>query len=227
MSTDRITCEIARSAPTQRRPCPPVSRRNDVTALVHGAAAGEERAWALLVGRFDATIHAVARCHRLSVADQDDVAQTTWLKLVVHVKQIKHRAALGGWLTTTAQRECLRVLEAAQRELPVNEPIVADRPDGTSVEDEAAAGERRDALHRALEGAPAHERMLVRLLLDAPALSYDDVSAALGIPKGTIGPTRGRCIARLRNDRHLAGVVGSHATARATGRRPTPGHDLS
>jgi RNA polymerase sigma factor (sigma-70 family) len=196
-----------------------------MSGLVEGAAAGEERAWALLVGRFDATIHGVARRYRLSRVDQDDVAQRTWLALVVHIGNIRESEALGGWLTTTAQRECLRLIESRRREIPVEEPIVADQADGGSVEDEVAVGERRDALRGALDRAPAHERRLVRLLLDEPALSYEEVSAVLGIAKGSIGPTRGRCLERLRGDRRLAGVVGSSVPPRPARRRPASGHE--
>ena len=227
MSIDRTTCEMSHSQPTLRRTPRPLPCRDDVTALVHKAALGEERAWALLVGRFDATIRAVARRHRLSAADRDEVAQRTWLQLVRHISRVKDGAALGGWLTTTARRECLRVLEAARRDVPVDEPNVGEEADGTSMEDHILATERREALHRALDAAPAHERRLMRLLLEAPALSYDQVSAALGIPTGSIGPTRQRCIARLRGDSRLASVVGLHATARGTEQRPAPGHDLA
>ena len=73
-------------------------------------------------------------------------------------------------------------------------------------------------MRRALDTVPEHERRLMRLLMREPAPSYDEVSAELGIPKGSIGPTRGRCVARLRGDQHLASVV--HG-------RPRPGHDLA
>ena len=81
-----------------------------------------------------------------------------------------------------------------------------------------SARERREAIRQAILRLPAHERRLVALLLREPDLTYQEVSAMLSIPKGSIGPTRGRCIARLRGDRHLLNVI--------TG-RPQPGHDLA
>jgi RNA polymerase sigma factor (sigma-70 family) len=184
------------------------SAAGDISGLVTGAAAGDQRAWALLVGRFDRPIRCVARRYRLSPTDCDDVAQRTWLALVLHIGQIHDSAALGGWLITTAQRECLKTLDRGRREIPLDPVAAADRPDHVGVEDRALAAERRWALRRAISRAPAHERRLVQLLLENPAMSYDEVSSVLGIPKGSIGPTRGRCIARLAGDRQLAGVVG-------------------
>jgi RNA polymerase sigma factor (sigma-70 family) len=213
VSGSRTTCAVARSERTIS-----LARQNDVNALVHRAAAGEQRAWTLLVGRFDATVRGLARRYGLSDADRDEVAQRTWLALYRHIDRLKEHPAVAGWLITTAKNECLRVIAARKREVPVEEPIGGREPDEASVEDELFAAERREALRRAVESAPEHERRLVEMLLHEPPLSYDEISAALRIPKGSIGPTRGRFVARLRGDRHLASVV--HG-------RPVPGHDLA
>jgi RNA polymerase sigma factor (sigma-70 family) len=187
----------------------PRHRGDDLHALLSGAARGESRAWEALVARYGATIRAVARRHRLTAADQDEVAQRTWLRLVQHVASVKEPAALGGWLATTARRESLRVLAASRREVPVDEPPNADEADPSSIEDAASAAERRDALHRALAALPARQGTLMRFLLTEPAVSYDEVSIALGMPRGSIGPTYGRCVARLRRDPHLARALGA------------------
>jgi DNA-directed RNA polymerase specialized sigma24 family protein len=110
------------------------------------------------------------------------------------------------------------VIASRRREMPVEEPIEGRAPDAGGVDDELLEAERREALRRAVDGVPEHERRLMHLLLQEPPLTYDEISAALGIPKGSIGPTRGRCLARLRGDRHLVSVV--HG-------RPRPGHDLA
>ena len=201
-----ITCELAR---TERIPAH-VSLSagpNDIGALVHRAASGEERAWTLLVGRFDATIRSIARRHGLCASDRDDVAQRTWLALYRHLERLRSHPAVAGWLITTARNECLRVLWARKRELPVEEPLGGREPAEAPIDDRILAAERREALHLALETVPEHERRLMRLLLQEPQLSYDEISAALGVPKGSIGPTRGRCLARLRANHHLVSVV--------------------
>jgi RNA polymerase sigma factor (sigma-70 family) len=201
-----ITCELVR---TERVPAQLSLRggHNDIGPLVDRAARGEERAWTLLIGRFDAMIRSVARRYGLSAYDRDEVAQRTWLALYRHIERLRSHPALAGWLTTTARNECLRVLAAGKREFPVEEPVGGREADDAPVDDQLLAAERREALDRALETVPEHERRLMRLLLQEPQLSYDEISAALGVPKGSIGPTRGRCLARLRDNDHLVSAI--------------------
>jgi RNA polymerase sigma factor (sigma-70 family) len=180
---------------------------HDVASLVAAAASGEQRAWSLLVLRFGGMIRSIARRHRLGDADQDEVAQRTWLRLLEHIGSIREPAALGGWLATTTRHECLRVLRSSCREIPVNEPVALDEPDLNTVEDAAVAAERRAALHRALDALPDRQQSLMRMLLAEPALSFDELSVALGIPRGSLGPTHGRCLKLLRQNSALARVV--------------------
>jgi RNA polymerase sigma factor (sigma-70 family) len=194
-----------------------VRHRDDVNALAHRAAGGDERAWRLLVGRLEATIDAVARRFGLSPADREDVAQRTWLAFVRHIDRLADHPALAGWLATTARNESLNALRASRREVPVDEPEIGGSADVATVDDELLAAEQRDALHRALDRVPEHERRLMRLLLSESEPSYAEISAALNVPKGSIGPTRARCLVRLRGDAQLVSVVYG---------RPQPGHDL-
>jgi RNA polymerase sigma factor (sigma-70 family) len=210
----RNTCDVARRERVPARPPCPASR-DEVGRLVYRAAGGDERAWTLLLGRFDASIRSQARRFGLSPADRDDVAQRTWLIVYRHIGRLESHPAVGGWILTTARNECLRVLEGRRRELPLEDPTGGCEREDRPIDDELLADERRRALRRALDGVPEHERCLMRLMLQE--LSYDEISAALGIPKGSIGPTRGRCLARLRGDRHLESVIRG---------RPLPGHDL-
>ena len=117
----RVTCASAREQRERSGSRRPHHRGDDLAALVSAAVRGEtrQRAWRLLVGRFSATIRAVARRHRLSAADQEEVAQRTWVRLVEHIESVREPAALGGWLATTARHECLRVLGASRREIPL------------------------------------------------------------------------------------------------------------
>lgn len=214
MAVARTSCSTARA---QRRPLGRL-RGSDANALVQAAAAGDQRAWGLLVARFDVTIRAQARRHGLAPHDRDEVAQRTWLALHRHVDKLGTHPAIGGWLILTARRESLRVLAASKRELPAEDPVAGRESTDPPIDDALLASERREAIRQAILRLPAHERRLVALLLREPDLTYQEVSAMLSIPKGSIGPTRGRCIARLRGDRHLVNVI--------TG-RPQPGHDLS
>jgi RNA polymerase sigma factor (sigma-70 family) len=184
-------------------------RGENLGQIARAAAAGDERAWTLLVDHFGATIRSIARRHGLSDADQDDVAQNTWARLVRHLGALRDPAAIGGWIVTTARHEALR-LRAACREVAIDDASLIERLDPVDTEDLAYARQCQGAVHRALALLPERQRAMMRLLLAEPALSYDQISAQLGMPRGSIGPTRARCLERLRHDSHLLAVA-SHA----------------
>jgi RNA polymerase sigma factor (sigma-70 family) len=204
----------ALAEPARARRAHPAARRaarrgDDTGTLVHAAAAGDDGAWTLLVEHFSQTIRHVARRHRLCDADQDEVVQRTWIRLVERIATVREPAALAGWLVTTARREALGLLAGAAREVLGPEPV-EPREDGHHAEElhEAmAAEERRAALHRAIDGLPPHQRTLMRMLVTRPAMSYEEVGAALGMPVGSIGPTRGRSLTTLRRDPFLRAVA--------------------
>jgi RNA polymerase sigma factor (sigma-70 family) len=175
---------------------------------VRAAAAGDEKAWSMLVARFDATIRAVARRHRLGRADQEEVVQRTWLRLVERIDGLREPAAMGGWLVTTARREALCVQACRARE--VLDDHVAVTGEQSSVEETVIVAERSRAVHQALDRLPGSQRALLRLQLTQPWLDYGQIGDALGMPVGSIGPTRGRSLSRLRRD---AGLLNAIATA--------------
>jgi len=180
----------------------------DLASLLLMASAGDEGAWAALVQRFTARIRSVARMHRLAHHDAEDIVQTTWLRLLEHLEQVRDPAAVGAWLHTTARRESLRVLRGGARERPTDDEVLAARP---AEGDDAAAGleaaERRDALVAALAELPEHQSRLLRLMVSEPAPSYTEISRALSMPIGSIGPTRQRGVERLRRDERLQSLM--------------------
>jgi RNA polymerase sigma factor (sigma-70 family) len=222
-ATERVGCAVSRATKAPKRAR---LRGDDAATLLPAARAGDQRAWSLLVGRYGASIKAVARRHRLNAANQEEVAQRTWLRLVEHIDSVREPAAIGGWLTTVARNECLRVLAASKREVPVEEPLPLDVTDSTAVADELIEALRKQALHDALDALPEHQRRLLRSLLVEPNLNYHELSAQLGIPRGGIGPTRGRGLARLRRDPDLRRAIDGHHDRR-TPARPDRGHDLT
>jgi RNA polymerase sigma factor (sigma-70 family) len=168
--------------------------------LVKEAAAGDAAAWNLLVEHFSGLVWSVAGAYRLERADVSDVVQVTWLRLVEHIGRLKDPERLGAWLATTARRECLRVLHAANREVPTEEERFQTAA-GTDPSPEAAvlSSERSQLLWGAFQQISAECQELLRALLFAwPALSYAEIGDALGMPVGSIGPTRARCLAHLR-----------------------------
>ena len=172
-----------------------------VTGLVRRAQAGDQAAWNALVDRYANLLWSVARAHRLSQSDAGDVVQTTWLRLVEHLGRIEDPERLPGWLATTARRECLHLLRRTGRELV---GLVDDA--ALDVVDEQAApldarllADERDAvLWSCFERMSERCRTLLRVLMAAEPPAYTEVAASLGMPIGSIGPTRGRCLQRLR-----------------------------
>jgi RNA polymerase sigma factor (sigma-70 family) len=175
----------------------------DTAALVEAAAAGEAQAWQQLIDRFAVLIRSVCRSHRLCDSDGEDVAQLTWLRAVEHIGRLRDPDRFGAWLATTARRECLRVLQGRKRVVPtcdeVRNPLFAAHVDEDEI---AVAAERRAAVRRALTTLPPKQRTLLTLLHSEREPSYDAIGARLGMPIGSIGPTRGRALERLRKEIH-------------------------
>jgi RNA polymerase sigma factor (sigma-70 family) len=151
-------------------------------------------------------VRGIARSYRLSPADVDDVAQTAWLRLFNHIGRLREPAAVAGWLATTTRRECLHVLQVPMREWPTDDPELGDGSDLADPERELLDAERRTVLGRALATLPARHRELMTLLATQPALDYQQVSKALAMPIGSIGPTRARSLARLQRHAELRSV---------------------
>lgn len=165
-------------------------------SLVRNAKTGDETAWQALVSRYAPLVWAVTRAHRLRGADAADAAQNTWTALAEHLSALRRPDRLPGWLTTTARRECLRILLQGRRELPLDgvDPPGRERPDATVLE-----ADRDRLLWAAFAELPTRCRKLLGLLAHAPELTYVQVSRALGLQVGSIGRTRGRCVAELRH----------------------------
>ena len=133
----------------------------------------------------------------------------TWLRLVTHLDTIRDPDRVGAWLATTARHECLRVLRKAGRSVPVGDEDELEAPDASSpaVETGLLTAERDASLWEALATLSDKCQRLLRVLMADPEPSYEEVSAALGMPMGSIGPTRGRCLENLR--RRLSGITGA------------------
>jgi RNA polymerase sigma factor (sigma-70 family) len=195
------------TAPTTLRALPgggaePAPADRELAAVVRAASGGDASALRCLVDRFDRALRSVTRFYRLSEWDADDVIQTTWLVFLERGRTLREPAAVSGWLMTTARRESLRVLQAGMREQPTDDPALGDSVDADP-HHELLAAERRTALLGALEELPLRKRRLMTLLVAKPEMSYEDVGQTLGMPVGSIGPTRLRSISHLRGSTRL------------------------
>lgn len=180
---------------------------SDLGELVGAALEGDEAAWASIVDRFSGLVWSTARSHRLSNADAADVVQLTWLRLVEHLDRIHDPDRLGAWLATTARRESLRVLRLAGRQQPTDDLDTFETPDAETVDLRLLTAERDSGLWRAFAALSERCQALLRMLVAATEPSYEEVSAALGMPIGAIGPTRMRCLAKLRGNIELLGIA--------------------
>ena len=165
---------------------------------MRAAAAGDQAAWDAIVDRFQGLVWATARAHRLSRADAADVAQTTWLRLVEHLDRIREPERLGAWLATTARNECLRHIRLHGAGLPTDEADMFESPSttGPSWLSSSASGTRRSGAGSAGSATAARRCSGSSSPVDEP--SYEAVGAALDMPIGAIGPTRLRCLEKLR-----------------------------
>lgn len=168
--------------------------------LLLRAADGDQGAWDALVAGHNGLLWSIARGYRLSLADAGDAVQTTWLKLVENLHAITDPDKVGSWLATTIRRECLRLLRRSGREQPQpGDHAAFETADGAPRVDERLLLAERDAeLWAAFTELPDRCQCLLRVLIASPRPGYDTVAAALDMPIGSIGPTRARCLARLR-----------------------------
>jgi RNA polymerase sigma factor (sigma-70 family) len=172
---------------------------DSATALA-AAADGDQSAWESIVTSYSGLVWSVARAHRLSSSDAADVFQGTWLRLVEHLGDIRDGARLGGWLATTARREALALLRRASRDVPSDLEALGDVADGLpALDEDLLRSEEHRALWRAFGRLSDNCQRLLRVLFADPPPQYDEISAALGMPIGSIGPTRARCLANLQS----------------------------
>lgn len=181
----------------------------DAGVLVRAAARGDERSWNALVDRYSGLVWAIARNHRLSAADSDEVFQTTWLRLVEHAGRLQDPAKVGGWLATTTRHESLRLLRRGARQIPIGDAMPEPTCPTAGPGDELLRSERDRALWSAFSRQPARDQALLRLLTADASPSYEEISAALDMPVGSIGPTRARCLERLRRAADLPLLMAS------------------
>lgn len=167
----------------------------DDRPLIEGCRRGDRRAWRRVLDRYGRLVYSIPLQLGLSAEDADDVAQATFAEFLAGIDGITTDDRLGAWLGTVARRQSIRVIERRER----------DRRGLDALPHDAAADDEWTArvadvqwVDRALAELPERCRRLLTLLyFTDPAPSYDEVSVALGIPVGSIGPTRARCLTAL------------------------------
>lgn len=166
--------------------------------LLARVVAGDEGAWKEVVDRYAGLVWSVARSYRLGGAATDDVVQTVWLRLAEHCARIREADRLAAWLATTTRNESLRAIRHAQRTTP--QDVLDQRADTTAVSIEERIGDdvTLNAVLKAFAQLSPEDQQLMRLLCTVPPLDYQTIAEMLGRPIGSIGPTRARCLDKLR-----------------------------
>ena len=196
MDSTRVSARLP-SDPTPALAAPD----DDLDQLVRQAAAGDQDSWNRITERFTGLVWAVARSYRLNSMDAADVVQNTWLRLVENLARIERPSALPKWLTTTARREALTVIRRRQH-------VVVSRGEDEigQIADEWLPDidallldvERDRQLWTCFRRLAARDQVLLRLLMESDRPHYPELAEALDMPVGSIGPTRMRALAKLR-----------------------------
>lgn len=166
--------------------------------LLAAAAQGDDEAWAVLVDQFSGLVWSVARGYRLGPASTDDVVQTVWLRLAEHCGRIREPDRLAGWLATTTRNEAVRAVKARQRISPLGDMSDFETATSASVDEDLIDAETLDEVLQAFSGLDEETQRFLRLLCADPPLDYKTISEITGRPVGSIGPTRARCLKKLR-----------------------------
>jgi RNA polymerase sigma factor (sigma-70 family) len=178
---------------------PPPDETSD-RALIQACRAGEEAAWRLLVRRYERLVYTVPRRAGLAAEEAAEVFQATFLRLYRHLDGVDDPSRIRAWLVTTARRETLRLLGRNTPETSADAEAIENLVDGSPLPEELlGALQQQDRVRRAVARLDEKSRRFVELvfLQDDPP-PYDDIARQLGIAVGSIGPTRARCLAKLR-----------------------------
>ena len=173
----------------------------DIARLVRQAAEGDRSAWERLVDQYARLIRSITAEFKLAESDAADVAQTTWLRLLEHIGRIQYPDRVGSWLAATARNECLRSLAARRRVVLGHDEAELDHAAAVvalEIDERLLADERARVVRDAVSALPSRWQRLLEMLIADPPVPYNQISDQLGLPIGSIGPTRGRCLARLR-----------------------------
>jgi RNA polymerase sigma factor (sigma-70 family) len=174
-------------------------RAEHLAALLLRAQSGDRDCLRGIVAELTPLLWNVARGQGVAVADAEDVVQSVWLSLVARLGAIETPAALIGWLVTATRRESWRMRRVGERAHAVDTDELLDLADPTEpAEDRILAEERRRMIREALGRLTPRCAELLRVLAFSDRPDYDTVAQALGMPRGSIGPSRGRCLAKLR-----------------------------
>ena len=174
-------------------------RTTRMADLLDAARGGSEEALGQITAELSPMLWHVARAAGLGADDAEDVVQTAWERLLSHLADIRVPQALIGWLVVTTKHEAWRIRSSGRRQRPADQEWLTTIPDqAAGTEERIVLDEQQRALWRAVGRLSAQCQELLRIVAFIPRPDYQSVSAALGMPVGSVGPTRGRCLDKIR-----------------------------
>jgi RNA polymerase sigma factor (sigma-70 family) len=177
---------------TENEPNDPIQ-----TELVQAAATGDVGAYEKIVKQFNGLVWSICVSSGLDHTDSEDVVQGVWLRVVQNLGSLREPEKFAGWLARIARNECIGVVRRTIRARTLVAASPSERHhDGADVH--LLEAERVSAVHAALAGLDTRCRELLHLLTSNPPVSYFDIGEAMEIPVASIGPTRARCLDKLR-----------------------------
>jgi RNA polymerase sigma factor (sigma-70 family) len=186
---------------------PAERKRAELAALVLAARNGERAAWDALVDRLARLVWSVTHAFGLDPQDGADVAQIAWMRLAEHIDRLHDPGAVGTWLATTTRNECITVLRQRARVQPTDVDALTEAMTSPAAEATVLTSERDRLVWVAFEQLSERCRRLLRLAVADKQGGYEEISVVLDMPIGSIGPTRQRCLDRLRQLLATAGIT--------------------
>jgi RNA polymerase sigma factor (sigma-70 family) len=178
--------------------CDGVTATSTVADLLLRVGEGESAAWGEICRRYEKLVSATVRSFRLQEADALDAVQMTWLRLAENAHRIRFPERLGGWLVTTARRECLHILRLANAAGGIGIAPEAVVDPSVGPEQRVIDADTSRTLWKFVAELSPRRRTLLRTLFTDNSWSYAEVAHVAGIPPGGIGPTRARALQQLR-----------------------------
>ena len=170
---------------------------DELIGIIRSGGQLREAAWSNVLGRYTPKMYAVARSFAIDEQTAEDLVQTAWLRFLERSGQLRDTSALGPWLCMIVRNEARRLV-TRRRTVPVSEGWDLRPAEMQSPVAGLVAGEQQKALRSAFGRLGDDCRQLLTLMMADPPLSYDEIAVTLDRPRGSLGPTRQRCLDHLR-----------------------------
>ncbi len=175
--------------------------------LVGLCLGGDSHAWEALIVRYRRLIYSIPVKFGFAPADASDVFQAVCLKLIEHLHELKDESKVSAWLITTTTRQCIHLRSQRKRESSSEDDFEEPAAGGVNVEEIQIQTQEQQTVRDAVDKLPERCRNLLELLyFSAKNPSYEEIGEAMKMPVASIGPTRARCLEKLRTVLRRRGI---------------------